>query len=142
MQAERCAAPGCGRFVRRGETVCQKHAMSQLDDLMLLEAPISGQVASEFARRLTGGDYRQLFGQTLREVIQQAAAEPGLTEEIGVLRVVLARLIVVEQDAPRLAESVARVVGVAIQAARAQRAIGGTTEESLNEMVDRILAEV
>jgi hypothetical protein len=142
MQAERCAAPGCGRFVRRGDTVCGKHASLELNDLSPREEPASGEAASEFARRMTGGDYRQLFGETLREVIEQAAAEPGLADEIGILRVVLARLIVVEQDAPRLAESVARVVSVAIQAARAQRAIGGTTTEEFSEMVNRILAEI
>ena len=52
----------------------------------------------EFYRRLTEGDDRQLFGETLREVIQQAAAEPGLADEIGILRVVLARLMFVERD--------------------------------------------
>jgi hypothetical protein len=97
---------------------------------------------AEFGRRLATGDYRELFGEVMREIIRQAANEPGLADEIGVLRVVLARLMCEERDPAALAASVSRVATVAIQAARAQRAIHGGTAEGLTEAITRILMEV
>jgi hypothetical protein len=98
--------------------------------------------AAEFERRLAQGDYRHLFGQVLREIVEQAAGEPGLADEIGVLRVVLARLMVEERDPKQLAESVSRVAAVAIQAARAQRAISGEQAEGFTNAVTQILMEL
>ncbi len=76
-------------------------------------------------------------------MIAQAAAERSLADEIGALRFVLARLLAEEQgqDAAKLAASVARVAGVAVQAARAQRAIGGELADGLTEALTQILAE-
>jgi hypothetical protein len=145
MQAERCAAPGCGRFVKRDAVFCSKHRAFEANErapYSELVPPETDDAALEFYRRLTEGDYRHLFGETLREVIQQAAAEPGLADEIGILRVVLARLMVVERDPAQLAESVSRVAGVAIQAARAQRAISGEQADGLTDAVTRLLAEL
>lgn len=98
--------------------------------------------AAEFQRRLANGDYRHLFGDVLRQIIEQAGSEPGLANEIGVLRVVLAKLLVEESDITQLATSVARVAAVAIQAARAQRAISGEQAEGLTDAITRILVEM
>ena len=96
-----------------------------------------------FRRRLEAGDYRGLYDRRLSGVIAQAASERSLDDEIGALRFVLARLLAEEQeqDAAKLAASVARVVGVAVQAARAQRAIGGELADGLTEALTQILAE-
>ncbi len=145
MAAKRCAAPGCGRFVRRDTALCSKHLATNAnseESSAGLVPPETDEAALEFYRRLTEGEYRQLFGETLRQVIEQAAAEPGLTDEIGILRVVLARLMVVEQDPGKLAESVARVAGVAIQAARARRAISGEQADGFTDAVTRMLIEI
>jgi hypothetical protein len=140
MRAERCAAPGCGRFVSRDARRCGRHAELIVD---VVDEP--GEIderAAEFERRLAQGDYRHLFGQVLREIVEQAAGEPGLADEIGVLRVVLARLMVEERDPKQLAESVSRVAAVAIQAARAQRAIRGEQAEGFTNAVTQILMEL
>src|SRR5215213_4920476 len=95
-----------------------------------------------FRDRLESGDYRELFGGRLGEVMAQAAEEAGVTDELGALRVVLARLMEEEDDLVVLAGVVARVASVSIQAARIQRAITGQLAESLTDAVTTILADI
>src|SRR5215216_4139658 len=129
MGAKRCAAPGCGRFVSWSARWCARHAGLPGDAIG--EPDALDERAAEFERRLALGEYRQLFGEVLREIIEQAAEKPGLADEIGVLRVVLVRLMVEERDPKQLAASVSRVARVAIEAARAQRAISGEQADGL-----------
>jgi len=98
--------------------------------------------AKRFRERLEAGNYRSLFDDYLARVIAQAAAERGVLEEIGALRLVLARLLVEEDDLTKLAANVARVASVAVQAARAQRAIDGEVAQSLTEALTQILIEM
>lgn len=98
--------------------------------------------AQRFRERLEAGNYRALFDDYLARVIAQAAAERGVLEEIGALRLVLARLLVEEDDLTKLAANVARVASVAVQAARAQRAIDGEVAQSLTAALTQILIEM
>jgi hypothetical protein len=82
-----------------------------------------------------------LLDQALWEAIATAGAERGLANEIGSLRVVLARLLAEEEDPGRLAQNAARVAGVLVQATRAQHALSGEMAEGLAEAVSHILAE-
>jgi hypothetical protein len=151
--------------VRSGETWCGRHGRDAgsgelvgeargIADAVVRAAGDDGEendgaaararrATEEFRRRLEDGDYRGLYDRRLSGVIAQAAAERSLDDEIGALRFVLARLLAEEQeqDAAKLAASVARVVGVAVQAARAQRAIGGELADGLTEALTQILAE-
>ena len=95
-----------------------------------------------FRARLESGDYRELFGGRLGEVMAQAAEEAGVADELGALRIVMARLMEEEDDLVVLAGLVARVASVSIQAARIQRAITGQLAESLTEAVTTILADL
>ena len=148
MGAKRCATPGCGRFVARGRMWCARHAAGvdgevELRKLTDLAGPAElDERAAEFERRLARGDYRYLFGEVLREIIRQAANEPGLADEIGVLRIVLARLLVEERDPKQLAMSVSKVAAVAIQAARAQRAITGEQAAGLTNAITQMLIDL
>ena len=72
----------------------------------------------------------------------QAAEEAGVADELGALRIVLARLMEEEDDLVVLAGLVARVASVSIQAARLQRAISGQLAESLTDAVTTILADL
>jgi hypothetical protein len=92
-----------------------------------------------FRARLAAGDFDAVLGPGLREVLRGAAADPGLDAEIGALRVALARLLEDERDASRLAAGVARVAGVAVQAARLRHG-GETAVEEVLEQVRRGLA--
>ena len=98
--------------------------------------------SADFRARLESGDYRELLGARLGEVMAQAAAEAGVTEELGALRIVMARLLTEEEDPVVLAPLIARIASVSIQAARAQRAISGQLAESLTEALTTILAEL
>ncbi len=163
---------GCGRFVRAGETLCRGHgaagneggrepatgvaAAGQPRRLAAVvvrrtaDGEADGEEAGErrrrageaFRRRVEAGDSRGLFDRRLGEVIAQAAAERSLADEIGALRYVLARLLAEEEDPAKLAASVARVAGVAVQAARAQRAVTGDLADGLTAALTQILTEL
>jgi hypothetical protein len=95
-----------------------------------------------FRSRLEAGDFRELFGGRLGELMTQAAEEAGVTQELGALRIVMARLMEEEDDLIELAPLIARIASVSIQAARVQRAISGQLAESLTEALTSILAEM
>ncbi|MEA2598502.1 MAG: hypothetical protein QOF01_4971 [Thermomicrobiales bacterium] len=143
MDRKRCATPGCGRFVRQGAAWCRVHGEDEVEAIGVgLEEDEHATAAAEFRRRLDEGDYRRLFDEKLREVIAQAAAERSLADEIGALRVVLARLLLEEDDLAKLVPGVARLTSVTVQAARAQRAIVGEQADGLTEAIAQILAEL
>ena len=148
----RCLATGCERRVRSGHALCLDHERGAFG--RELEAAVgrmarrvgaafaaadgdegSGaerRAAAEFGRRLARGEYGGLFDGRLREVMAQAAAERGLAEEIGALRVVLARLLATEGEDPRrVAHAVARVAGTTVRAVGAQRARRGVAGADL-----------
>ncbi len=150
----RCAASGCGRFVGAGRVFCARHETIEEREepalgeaIAVIEASTAARRererrAKRFRERLEEGNYRALFDASLARVIAEAAAERGLVEEIGALRLVLARLLVEEDDLSKLAANVARVASVAVQAARAQRAMSGEVAQGLTEALTRILIEL
>lgn len=142
MTAHRCEAPGCGRFVRAGASFCAKHdPMDEVDDVLARQP----ELRSRFRERLEQGEYTALFDDHLSKVLHQAAtavSERGLIDEIGALRLVLARLLMEEDDLTKLASNVTRVASVAVQAARAQRAISGDVAQGLTSALTQILTEL
>jgi hypothetical protein len=113
-----------------------------LDDDKGREGAEAVSPAAEFRARIEEGDYRRLLGAALHTVIQQAAAAPGLDDEIGMLRVVLARLLVEEDDPAKLASGASRIAHVAVQAARARHALRGDQAENLTDAIAAILTEL
>ncbi len=134
----RCAMPGCGRFVAAGETWCGRH----LAEDAVEDAVSSADEGTGFRRRLEAASYRELLGEALGTVLAEAASERSLVNEIGALRVTLARLLVEEDDVGRLATNVARVAAVAVLAARAQAAIATERPEDVAAAVVRTLEEL
>lgn len=94
--------------------------------------------AAAFRRRLAEGDYRALYGPGIGETVARAAADPGLDDEIGALRVTLARLLLEEADAARLATAVARLAQVAVQAARVRRSLATEEPDLIAAMLRRL----
>jgi hypothetical protein len=141
MGRRRCAAAGCGRFVARDALWCERHAPLE-DEENTAGDEERERNREEFRRRLAHGDYRRLLDDDLQAVIAQAAAERGLAGEIGALRVVLARLLLEEDDLTKLVAGVARLASAATQAARAQRAIAGEVGSGLTEAINQFLAEL
>jgi hypothetical protein len=90
---------------------------------------------------LAAGDFDAVLGPGLRGTLRGAAADPGLDAEIGALRLALVRLLDEERDPSRLAAGVARVAGVALQAAKLRQ--GGDVEsEQLRAVLGRALVEL
>ncbi len=132
----RCAARGCGRWTRAGESYCQRHGGEAEDDEEM--AADAGGLAA-FRARLEAGDSDAVLGPGLRGTLRGAAADPGLDAEIGALRLALTRLLREERDPARLATGVARVAGVSVQLARL-RQHGDAAGESLRAAILRHLA--
>jgi hypothetical protein len=84
---------------------------------------------ASFRARVAAGDYDAVLRPGLRDTLRGAAADSGLEAEIGALRLALARLLDEEADASRLATGVARVAGVAVQAARLRQGQGNEAEK-------------
>jgi len=153
MPTSHCQDPRCNRFVRAGDEFCARHRAE--GDISIVETSMSsletsGPVAAPgaspgFQERLEARSYRALYDDPIANVMHQAAAmvaEQGLLDEIGALRIVLARLVMEEQDLSRLATNVTRVAHVAVQAARAQRVISGAAADGLTNALTQILIEV
>lgn len=157
----RCQAPGCSTVTRSRRGYCPAHAWlgreaapgGRADDPRSARAEQASEIeleaverrqaaAATFRQRLEAGDYRGLFGERLGDLMAQAAADGGVTDELAVLRIVMARLLVEEEDPVTLAKAVSRVAAVSIQAARAQRAITGQLAEGLTDALTTILAEL
>lgn len=139
MGAGRCARAGCGRFVRGGAVYCRRH-----DEAGEAEATADGvdPAGRRFRERVRDGSYRGLTEAGVARVVGLAAAEPGLKDEIGLLRVALARLLEEEADATRFATAVARLVAVAVQAARVQQGLAAVAdEEELRTLLRRVVED-
>ena len=121
-----------------GETWCARHLAEELTR----DEREATREESGFRQRLELASYRDLLGEALGTVLTEAASERSLVDEIGALRVTLARLLVEEDDVGRLATNVARVAAVAVQAARAQAAITTERPEDVAASVVRTLEEL
>jgi hypothetical protein len=115
-----------------GQTLCRAHLSA--------EARQATRPAAE-RRRIPN------FEQQIEEVVARFATEAGLeqeslSEEIGALRIVLARLLAEEDDPARLATSIPRVVDTVVRARRAERSISGARAESLTQAVTQVLIEL
>ncbi|MGI9252498.1 MAG: hypothetical protein ACR2J8_02030 [Thermomicrobiales bacterium] len=93
-----------------------------------------------FRERVMAGAYEALGARGVAETVARAGAAPGLREEIGVVRVALARLLEEEKDASKFAAGVARLVTVAVQAARVEMSQGasGSGSEVSREMEEAV----
>lgn len=160
-QRVHCAAPGCGTVTQSQRGYCPQHIglsqggagavrpstpfslrSEQAEGIDLEGVERRQAAAAAFRQRLDEGNYRALFGERLCELMAQAAADAGVTDELAVLRIVMARLLAEEEDPVTLANAVARVASVSIQAARAQRAITGQLAEGLTDALTMVLMEL
>lgn len=138
MGVNRCAARGCGRWTGAGAEFCRRHGQ---DHDPGRDEDTGADRLETFRSSLAAGDYDAMLAPGLREVLRDAATDPGLDEEVGALRVALTRLLSEERDASRLAVGVARVAGVAVQAARLRQGSEGGADET-QAILRRVLAEV
>jgi len=115
-----------------GQTLCRAHLTAE---------------KRRSAQPVTAQRRRPNFEHQIEEVVARFATEAGLeqeslSEEIGALRIVLARLLAEEDDPARLATSIPRVVDTVVRARRAERSISGARAESLTQAVTQVLIEL
>jgi hypothetical protein len=85
---------------------------------------------------------RARIEERVAAVLAQAGNPQPLTEEIGALRLVLARVLAEEDDPGRLASSIPRIVDTVVRAMRAQHALSGAMAEHLTEALTQVLLEL
>lgn len=85
---------------------------------------------------------RARLEERVAAVLEQAGSAQTLAEEIGALRLVLARVLAEEDDPERLASSIPRIVDTVVRAVRAQRALSGAMAENLTEALTQVLIEL
>lgn len=150
-ESRRCARPGCRAWAMRGAAYCRAHvhqagqtgrATSDAPDGAPETAERGGTAPSSFRERLERGGYRELFERRVAEVLAEAGHGASLADEIGALRLVLARVLAEEEDPAQLASSIPRIVGVLVRAVRAQRTISGEAAEDFTEALTQVLIEL
>lgn len=139
MARTRCSARECGRFAVAGHLVCSRHMAHPA----LIEPPAQPSPADRYAAKLAAAEsYRDLIGPKLSRLMREAAEEQSLTDEIGMLRIAMTRVMSEEHDPARLASAVSRLATAAVHTMRAQRAIDGTLADSLTDALTTILLEL
>jgi hypothetical protein len=100
------------------------------------------EAAAALRARLEGGNYEEILGQRILDLLRDVAAEAGVSDELAILRLVMARLLAEEDDPVTLANTIARVASVSIRAAQVQRAITGQLADTLTEALTSVLNSV
>lgn len=134
MRRDRCAIAGCLNYAAPKRDRCSAHRDT-------VELPSGDAEAVAFRVALDGGHYRAMLG-SLADDIRLAAEESGVSNEIGVLRLVMAKLLAEETDPAKLSSGIAKIAGVIIQAQRAQHTLSGQSADTLTDAVATILEEL
>lgn len=124
-QGRRCARPGCRAWAMRGHEYCRAHRSGGREPPSSTEARLRARLEERIAA-----------------VLAQAGSAQSLAEEIGALRLVLARVLAEEDDPARLAASIPRIVDTVVRAVRAQRALSGVQAQGLTEALTQVLIEL
>lgn len=142
---KRCRRPGCRNWAMRGRAYCWPHRadegsegrgeerVGEQDTGTGLGAGSSVETRHLFVRRVDAA---------LSRLESTMAGPESLADEIGALRLVLARLLVAEEDPARLASSIPRIVDATVRAMRAQRTLSGALAESVTEALTQLLIEL
>lgn len=126
-----CARPGCRAWAMRGREYCRAHEPTR----------DRAGPAAESAPPLSPA-FRELIEQRVSELLAQPGYEESLAEEIGALRLVLARVLAEEDDPARLAASIPRIVDAVVRAVRTQRTLAAGTAEGLTAAMTQVLLEL
>ena len=148
----RCVVEGCERRVQPGRVLCAEHretgygrdveaALRRVTAAMTRAVGEQERAAAAkgFWRRVARGDHGELFDEALREATAQATEERGLTEEIGVLRLAMMRLLMEEGDAVTLAREVSRLTDRSVRAVKRREEIKGEVGDEVVGAVRRMV---
>ncbi|HLI50300.1 MAG TPA: hypothetical protein VKU87_00805 [Thermomicrobiaceae bacterium] len=147
MGGQRCARPGCRAWAMRGRSFCRAHRRQEQDgsdaELADREEGRDPAVFESLPESLISPNLVTTQVEALLTKIREIeGSELTLREEIGVLRLVLARVLAEEPDLNRQAASVPRIINTVIRAVRAQRLLAGVKSEAITEALTQILIEL
>jgi hypothetical protein len=125
-----CQRARCRAWAMRGGEFCRAHQT-------VLDRAVHNQNGS--ADELIS---RRIASILLRAGVPDQDRAPPLDDEIGALRLVLARVLETEEDPRRLATSIPRIVDALVRATRAQRQAQGDQAEGLTEALTQVLLEL
>ena len=146
---------GCELQVGRGELLCREHRRSEwgrevaaaFREVMghAVEAAKDGgrqrEKAQElFRRRVSRGDYGGLFDKPVRKILGQGATEKSLDQELGVLRMMMARLVLEDDDPVRQALGLSRVRAAAARVLEQSSMVVQT--DTLQDWIHKVLTEL
>jgi len=100
--------------------------------------------STPYKQALIARDLNAFRMTNVNSLIEQAAneiAKRGMVDEIGALRIVLARLVTEEDDLQVLTKHVTQVVGVALAAAKTRRLIEGDPMDEVPVVAAQIMSE-
>lgn len=141
--------PGCTSFARRRSDYCHAHRHVQATGE--LPAPAlhiqSERDAREerrriFLERVESGNFKELYGPKISELIRQASAEKNVDDELGALRFSLAKAIAEVDDAEDLAKTVSTLARAIALILRSHRAATGETSSVLAEAIQDLLGDL
>jgi hypothetical protein len=146
----RCSVTGCINFARRGFETCtdHRHVESEGADPPLFARLIAqGEAERErrravFVERLQAGTFRELFGDEVAALIEDAAKVEGLDTELGALRYAEARLMVEVEDPIEQARALASVARAIVQVQRGAMVVSGERAATLGAAIADILGEI
>lgn len=129
-QSRACQRAGCRAWAMRGGEFCRAHQT-------VLERAVGRQNGS--TDELLS---RRIASILLRTGVPDQERAPPLDDEIGALRLVLARVLESEDDPRQLATSIPRIVDALVRATRVQRQVQGDQAEGLTEALTQVLLEL
>jgi hypothetical protein len=129
-QSRACQRAGCRAWAMRGGEFCRSH-QTVLDRAVDRQEGKTDELVS-----------RRIASILLRAGVPDQDRAPPLDDEIGALRLVLAKVLETEEDPRRLATSIPRIVDALVRATRAQRLVQGDQAEGLTEALTQVLLEL
>lgn len=125
-----CQRAGCRAWAMRSGDFCRSH-QSVLDRAVDRQTDGTDELVS-----------RRIASILLRAGVPDQDRAPPLDDEIGALRLVLARVLESEEDPRQLATSIPRIVDAMVRATRVQRQVQGDQAEGLTEALTQVLLEL
>lgn len=152
----RCRVLGCTGFAQRQSSLCAVHkryvdsappagddeADRFADRVRRQEAEARAAAAAEFRERLATGRYGDLLGDRLGGLVKEASAAAGVGDELGMLRLVFAELMLGDVDLETKVKLMSRLSNAIFAAAKVQRLLTGQLADGLTDAITTILLEI
>ena len=149
---QHCEYPGCLAFAVLGTPFCHEHQGTEgpaepadlpyWQRVQVADEQERQRRRQEFEARLDAGDYAKLYTPAIAQLIEQAAREKGVDNELGALRVVLAEVVETVDDPTDKARLTATLARAIVLTLRGDHLLSGRLTASLQEAMVNILEEL